>query len=164
MSNRIIYNVEFNIPRVNLSLPGRQNRSNDGIIKITPGLDEVYEFWFGNMDGVPINLLPFKVKLVFWQNLDMDIDELTVGQSEVVFAKEIKVTQPYEGKVLCLFTNEDTLNIGKRNSRGLRWSLFMINEEGNVFPAQVGRNGERYGTVQLDLQGGLPIAEVILSA
>lgn len=164
MSNRIIFNAEFNIPRVNLSLPGRQNRSNDGIIKITPGMDEVYEFWFGNMDGVPINLLPFKVKIVFWQNQDMDVDELESGQSKIVFAKEIAVTNPYEGKVLCLFTNEDTLKIGTVNSRGLRWSLFAINEEGNVFPAQVGRNGERYGTVQLDLQGGIPIAEVILSA
>lgn len=163
MSNRVIFNVQFNIPRVNLSLPGRQNRSNDSFIRITPGMDEAIEFWFGNQDGVPINLIPFVVKIVFWKNLSEDSNALP-DRSEIIFAKEIPVTAPYEGKVFCLLTNEDTIKIGSEGSTGLRWSLFMINEDGNVFPAQINRNGDRFGTVVLNLHGGMPIAEVIKSA
>jgi len=164
MSNRFIYNVEFNIPRVNITLPGRQNRSNDGILRITPGMDEVYEFVFGNMDGVPINLLPFKVKIVFWSRENLEIDHMQPGGSKILFAKEIPVTDPYKGRIVCLFTNQDTLKIASESGTGLRWGLFMINEEGNVFPAQVDRNGGRNGTVMLNLDIGMPTAEVIKSA
>ena len=90
MSNRVIYNVEYDIPRVNLSLPGRQNRSGDGILRITPGMDEAFEFIFGNQDGVPLNLVPFKVKIVFWVKQDMDIDEMVPGQTKIVFGKELQ--------------------------------------------------------------------------
>jgi len=33
-----------------------------------------------------------------------------------------------------------------------------------VFPAQVNSQGQRYGTAYLDLESGIPIAEVVKSA
>ena len=161
MSNRVIYNVEYQIPRVNLSLPGRQNRSGDGCLRITPGMDEAIEFVFGNQDGVPINLLPFRVKLVFWVKQDMDIDEMVPNQTKVIFTHEMEIQQPYNGRVFCLLTAEDTMQLSKESTSLVRWSLFMINEQGNVFPAEVNRNGGRAGTVRMDFAEGIPMAEII---
>ncbi len=163
MSNRVIYNVECDIPRVNLSLPGRQNRSGDGVIRITPGMDEAFEFIFGNQDGVPINLVPFRVKLVFWIKQDMDIDEMVPGQSKIELAREITVTEPYTGRVVTLLTSDDTTRIASEQTSLVRWSAFMINEAGNVFPAEVNRNGSREGTVRMDFASGIPTAEMIKS-
>lgn len=164
MSNRVIYNVEYDIPRVNLSLPGRQNRSGDGVIRITPGMDEAFEFVFGNQDGVPVNLLPFRVKIVFWVKQDMDIDEMVPGQTKIVFAKEFSVDSPYTGRVFGLLSSEDTTRIAEEQTSLVRWSMFMINEAGNVFPAEVNRNGTREGTVRMDFASGIPTAEMIKSA
>lgn len=168
MSNRVIYNVEFNIPRVNLSLPGRQNRSGDGILKITPGIDESFEFVFGNQDGIPINLLPFtdegKVKIVFWIMETQEDLAQTPGQETIIFAKELNVTQPHTGRVFCLLTSEDTLRLAEEQTGQVRWGLFMINDQGNVFATEVNRNRQRYGTVQLAFESGIPSAEVIKSA
>ena len=164
MSNRVIYNVEYDIPRVNLSLPGRQNRSGDGSIRITPGMDEAFEFVFGNQDGVPINLLPFKVKIVFWVKQDMDIDEMVPGQTKIVLAREFAVDSPYTGRVFGLLTADDTMDRAREQTSLVRWSMFMINEAGNVFPAEVNRNGTREGTVRMDFASGIPTAEMIKSA
>jgi hypothetical protein len=164
MSNREIYNVEFNIPRVNLQLPGRQNRTNDGILRFTPGMDEVIEFIFGNQDGVPLNLVPFRIKIVFWKVRDIEQTRLVTGQSEVIFAKEVEVVDPYSGSVVVLFTNEETIKISNEGITNLRWGLFMINEQGEVFPAQVDRNGGRYGTLLIDVDSQIPVAEIIKGA
>ena len=164
MSNRIIYNVEYDIPRVNLSLPGRQNRSGDGCLRITPGMSEAFEFVFGNQDGVPINLLPFQVKLIFWVKQDMDIDELVPGQTKILFSHTMDLQQPYNGRVFCLLTDQETLKIAEESTSLVRWSLFMINESGDVFPAEVNRNGGRAGTVRMDFASGIPIAELVKSA
>jgi hypothetical protein len=164
MSSRIIYNVEYDIPRVNLSLPGRQNRSGDGCLRITPGMDEPFEFVFGNQDGVPINLLPFQVKLIFWVMQDMDIDEMVPGQTKIVLSHTMDVQQPYNGRVFALLTSEDTMKIVEEQTSLVRWSLFMINEQGNVFPTEVNRNGGRAGTVRMDIASGMPIAEMVKSA
>ncbi len=164
MSNRHIYNVQYNIPRVNISLPGRQNRSSNSDLHITPGMTEVYEFWMGNMDGVPVNLLPFKVKWVFWRNQTLDLDYQAWGHSEILLAKTIEVEDPYSGKIVGILEAEDTQRLARDERSTVRWSLFMINEEGQVFPAQVNHQGQRYGTAYLDLESGIPIAEVIRTA
>lgn len=167
MSNRSIYNVEYNIPRVNLSLPGRQNRSGDGILKITAGMDEPIEFIFGNQDGVPINLLPFtsegKVKLVFWTMETQEELGQTPGQQKIIFSKELDVSQPHSGRIVCLLTADDTLRLSQEQTSAVRWGLFMINEDGNVFAAEVNRNRKRYGTVHMDFDSGIPVAEIIRS-
>lgn len=167
MSNRSIYNVEYNIPVVNLSLPGRQNRSGDGVLKITPGIDEVFEFVFGNQDGVPINLLPFtdggKVKIVFWTMETQEDLEQVPGQQKIVFSRELDVLNPHTGRVTYVMTSEETLRLAEPQTGAIRWGLFMINESGNVFAAEVDRNRNRYGTVHLDFSSGIPIAEIIKS-
>ncbi len=164
MSNRIIYNVEYNIPRVNLSLPGRQNRTNETELRFTPGMTETVEFVFGNQDGVAINLLPFQLKWVFWRMNTMDIDTLDVAQSEIILAKPIEVPDPYIGKVFGILESEETLKLGQEGIRQVRWSIFMINKEGQVFPTQVSSKGNRYATALLDINSGIPIAEIIKSS
>ena len=166
MSNRVVFNVQYNIPRVNLQLPGRQNRTNDAELRFTPGMTEVVEFWFGNQDGVPINLVPFSLKWVFWKMNTMDHDELDLMQGEIILTKEIDILedQIYTGKTLAILEAEDTLKLAATNSRTVRWGVFMLNEEGQVFPAQVNRNGDRWATATLDIESGIPIAEIIKSA
>ena len=164
MSSRVIYNVEYDIPRVNISLPGRQNRTNESELRFTPGMTEVVEFVFGNQDGVPINLLPFQLKWVFWKMNTMDIDTLDVAQSEIILAKRLDVPDPYSGKVVGILESNETLKLGQEGIRQVRWSVFMINSKGQVFPAQVSSKGERYATALLDVNSGIPIAEIIKSA
>ncbi len=164
MSNRVIYNAQYNIPRVNLSLPGRQNRTNETELRFTPGMTEVVEFVFGNQDGVAINLLPFQLKWVFWKMNTMDIDTLDVAQSEIILSKVVDVKDPYSGKVVGILEDHETLKLGQEGIRQIRWSIFMINEEGQVFPAEVNSTGARYATALLDVNSGIPIAEIIKSS
>ncbi len=166
MSNRIIYNVEHNIPRVNLSLPGRQNRGGDGVLRITPGMSEAFEFVFGNQDGVPVTLVPFSIKLIFWVKQDMDIDEMVPGQTKIVFSVTVNQNfrEDYTGRVFILLNDDETLKIAEEQTSLVRWSLFLINENGDVFPTEVNRNGGRAGTVRMDFASGIPTAEMVRSA
>jgi hypothetical protein len=164
MSSRIIYNVEHNIPRVNLSMPGRQNRSGDGCLRITPGMSEAFEFVFGNHDGVPLNLIPFTIKLIFWVKQDMDIDEMVPGQSKIVFSHTMETVEDYAGRTFCLLDDQETMLVASEQTSLVRWSLFLINDEGDVFPTEVNRNGGRAGTVRMDFSSGIPTAEMVRSA
>ncbi len=165
MSNRVIYNVSYDIPLVRVGVPGRQNRASDGVIRITPGMTEVIEFWFGNHDGMPINLVPFKTKIVFWKNVATESEArvLQGGQTDIVFAKEVDVIEPYEGKTIITLLHDETTQIGSRGGF-LNWSLFLINSDKQVFPALCTSSGSRHGSVILDSGSGLPTAEMILSA
>lgn len=165
MTNRVIYNVSYDIPLVRVGVPGRQNRASDGVIRITPGMTEVIEFWLGNHDGLPITLVPFKVKIVFWKNISTESEArvLSGGTTEIVFAKEADVIEPYEGKTLIKFSHQETTQIGSRGGN-LNWSLYMVNSENEVFPAVCTSSGSRYGSVILDPGSGLPTAEMVLSA
>ena len=162
--NRIIYNVEYNIPRANITLPGRQNRAGDGVLRITPGVDEPLEFVFGNQDGVPLNLVPFKIKMIFWVMEDLDYEEMVPGQSEIVLAHEINTIEPYAGRAFTILSADDTLKLASESTSFIRWSLYMLNEDEQVFPIEVNRNGGRYGTLRMDFGSGMPIAEVVKSA
>jgi len=126
-------------------------------------MTEPVEFFFGNHDGVPVNLLPFQLKWVFWKMNTMDVDELDVAQSEIILSKRLDVPDPYSGKVLGILESDETLKLGQEGIRQVRWSLFMINEQGQVFPAQVNSSGTRYATALLDVNSGIPIAEIIKS-
>lgn len=164
MSGRIIYNVSYEIPLVRVGVPGRQNRASDGVLRITPGMTEIMEFWFGNHDGMPITLVPFKVKLVFWKNISTESQARVIGggTTDIVFAKEAEVLEPYEGKTLVMLSQTDTTQIGSRGGPNLCWSLFMINSSNEVFPALCSSNGSRFGSVILDQ--GIPTAEMVLTA
>lgn len=161
MSNRIVYNCEYNIPRVNLSSVARQDRSHDGVLRMSPGLTEPIEFWVGNFDGMSINLAHFKVKFVVWKMTRNDLYATTLDQSQVVFSKTLEVLAPYEGKFVMVLSEEDTLTLARSGAGTLRWSLFMINDDDQVFPAQITASGARYGTLILDLESGMPVSEMI---
>lgn len=161
MSNRTVYNVQYVIPLVNLSMPARQNRSHASVLRITPGMTEPIEFHMGNIDGVPINLTPFRVKFVVWKMNQNDIIYTSLSQSEVVFSKELEIQAPYEGRFTMVLTEDDTTKLARSGASTLRWSLFMLNEDGEVFPGQITASGARWGTLTIDLDSGIPISEII---
>ena len=163
MSSRHIFNVSYDIPRVNIGMPGRQNRSKNPVLHITPGLTYPVEVHFMNQDGVPINLLPFKIKWIFWRNETLDLDYQAFGHSDILLSKEIVVDDPYSGKVVGILEAEDTLTLA-RDNRSVRWGMFMLNEQGQVFPAEVNDQHQRYSTAYIDFESGIPTAEVIRSS
>ena len=164
MNGRVIYNVSYDIPIIKVGMPGRQNRASDGVMRITPGMTECIEFWMGNHDGVPLTLVPFTIKLVFWKSTSTESDAQVLGfdNKDIVFATQAEVLDPYAGKTLVILQSSDTMQIAQRGATNLRWSLFMINSENQVFPAMCSSNGSRYGSVLLEQS--LPSAEMILSA
>lgn len=133
-------------------------------MRITPGVSEAFEFVFGNQDGVPLNLLLMRAKLVFWVMQDMDIDDMTLAQSKILLAQEIEIQEPYAGRLFTILNAEETQTIARESTSFVRWGMFLINEDGDVFPTEVNRNGGRAGTVRLDLASGIPVAEVIRTA
>lgn len=164
MTNRIIYNVMYDLPRVNISMPARQNRSKDGVVRITPGMFEPIEFDIGNMDGVPINLAHFRVKFVAWKNNRRDSTTMGMVQSDIVFAKTLLVEDPYAGRFVMMLDDDDTFLLSRPGMTSLRWSLFMINDDDQVFPAQVTASGGRYGQLIIDIEAGTPLSQMILTA
>lgn len=164
VQNRVIYNVGYEIPLVRVGLPGRQNRASDGVLRITPGMTEVFEFWFGNHDGLPITLVPFQIKIVFWKNSATESEARIVGMenTEIVFSKQLDVIKPYEGKTVVILETNETMEIGRTGGANLYWSLFMINNERQIFPATCTSSGSRSGKVYLETL--LPTAELVLSA
>jgi len=156
------YNVQYNIPRVQVQLPGRQNRLTDGEFRITPSMTEPVKFIFGNQDGVAIGLMPFKVHFVVWEKSILDYDNVSMGQSHMLLNKRLLVDDPYSGEVEMVLTETETILLGNHASgQNLNWSLFMFNDAGEVFPTQVSRSGGRVGTLIIDLIGGAPIAELL---
>jgi len=153
-------NIQYNIPRVNLQMPGRQNRHLTGDIKITPGITECIEFYACNTDGVPLNLAPFKILFVifskdYFNNIKLEED------STIILRKPLLCNDPYSGKFELLLTNTDTL--GLINSGGaLRWALYLIDVHSNVIPLEVAQGGERVGNIVLDNTSGLPSANRLL--
>ncbi len=155
-------NVQYNIPRVQVQLPGRQNRLMDTVLSINPSMTEPIIFIFGNQDGVPLNMLPFKVHFVVWAHRPIESDTISMGQSDMILNKRILVQDPYAAQLEMLLSEEETILLGNRASgTELRWSLFMINSDDEVFPTQVSPHGGRFGTLHVDLAGNLPIAELI---
>jgi len=158
-----VYNVNYDIPRVLLSSPGRQNRAGNGLLRITPGVTEPIEFVFGNQDGMAISLVPFTIRLVFWRNLNVEDNVATMGQTEVILTKDAEVSDPYEARAVVVLTDLETSQLGLRGARQLRWAVYMIGADSTVYPANVSNSGSRWGTVQLDLTSGMPTAEMIRS-
>ena len=61
-----------------------------------------------------------------------------------------------------MLTGTDTLTLGQHAAgNALKWSLFMINSDGDVFPMQVSQYGGRAGNLHVALADGFPLAEII---
>ena len=158
-----IYNVSYDVPRVLLSSPGRQNRASDGQLRITPGMTEPFEFVFGNQDGMAINLVPFTIKMIFWRNTEITDNLAGTGLSEVILSKTAEIADPYSARATIVILDTETMKLGLQGSRQLRWGVFMIGRDNTVYPCNVSSSGGRWGTVSLDLTSGTPSAEIIRS-
>jgi len=158
----INFNVQYNIPRVMVQLPAKQNRLTDGSIHISPSMTEVISFSFGNIDGVPISLVPFKVHFVVWEHTINGTQKYTLGEGNILLNKKLVIDDPYSGNIELVLTGHDTQLLGNHSSGiALHWSLFMVNNEGNVFPIHVSSQGGRIGNLHVDNHNGLPLAELI---
>ena len=156
------HNTQYNIPRVQVQMPGRQNRLSDGEFNISPTMTEPVKFLFGNQDGVPLLMHNFSLQFVVWEYMPLRSNELAMSQSSILINKRIFTDSPYLAEVEMILTEDETMKLGHHASgQILHWSLFMINEEGQVFPLQVSNSGGRYGTICIDLAGSMPIAELI---
>ena len=156
------HNVQYNIPRVRVQMAGRQNRLSDGNFIISPTMTEPVKFLFGNQDGVPLQLQSFEMRFVVWAYCSSGIQSLAMGQSEVVINKKILNDDPYANEVEMVLTEDETLKIANSSSGNrMHWSLFLINDEDQVFPMQVSSTGGRFGTIDVDMAAAMPIAELI---
>lgn len=169
ITKSLIYNVEYNIPRVVLGSNVRQNRAIDGKLKLVPGADCPVEFHFGNRDGKALNINNFQVKMLFWQTLRHNItgspDSFDTAPNDIILSKRMEVQKGYEGQAFVLLTNEDTetLHAKTQSSGGLRWGVFLVNEDNQVFPMVVTSSGGHYADVVFDYHS-LPNYEAIISA
>lgn len=155
-------NVQYNIPRIQVQGKGRQNRLTGGEFVVTPGMTEPVVFVFGNQDGVPLHLHSFKIHFVVWASCSNGISQLSLGQSEVVLNKRMSVEDPYTNELEMLLTEEETVKIGNSSSgTKMHWSLFLINDEDQIFPMQVSASGGRYGSICIDKAAAMPVAELI---
>ena len=55
------YNVQYQIPQIQVRAPGRQNRAISQTLRITPGMTEPINFILGNRDGKPYILLGYSI-------------------------------------------------------------------------------------------------------
>src|SRR5271170_7961943 len=133
MSNKQQLVVQYNIPRYVLATPGKQNRACSGYMSISPGMTEVIEFQYGNTDGVPISLVSFTLRLVFWFN-QTKYESLAFNlNSNIVLAKDIIIEDPHAGTCTTLLTDQETLILGGAGRSTLRWSICIINSDQQVF-------------------------------
>jgi hypothetical protein len=157
-----IISVQYNVPRYVIAEPGKQNRACTGNMRITPGIAEPFEFQYTNSDGVPINLSGFTITLVFWYSGN-EYDNLPANLTSatgIIYAKHLSVDDSYKGKCTVLLTDQDTLAIGQNGRSSIRWSIYMLSDEGNMFATQITQNGDRYGICNLG-PINFPSAEII---
>jgi hypothetical protein len=160
MINPVI--VQYNIPRYILGVPGKQHRTCTGDMNITPGMTEIFDFEYVNTDGVPINLVGFTLRLMFWFD-SSQYESLSFNmESNIVLAKDIIIESPYKGLATVSLSDQETLTLGSCGKSSLRWSIFIINDLAQVFPTQITSDGRRYGILRID-KSDLPISETVLS-
>lgn len=155
ITNSVSYNSEYNIPRVNVSSDVNQNRAISGKITLIPGADSPIEFNHSNKDGASLQLVGFTVKMVFWKNARFNTsaspETFSVQNQEIVLTKEATVSDPYSGKSFILLSHDDTyLLYQKSRECGLRWGLFLINEDKQLFPMIVNAAGGTFAEVVFD--------------
>lgn len=153
--------TQYNVPRYLLHTPGKQNRTCTGEMYITPGMTEVFDFQYNNIDGIPINLTGFNLRLMFWFD-DTQYESLSFNMnSNIVLTKDLIIDQSYKGIATILLTDQETLILGTVK-KTLNWSVFFINQQNQVFPAQITADGRRYGIVHID-DSNFPISDIVLS-
>jgi hypothetical protein len=159
LTDKSIISVQYNIPRFIIGKQGKQNRACTGEMRLTPGFSEPLEFQYCNDDGVPINLSGYKLRLWFWYPQKQYESLSSNLQGNTILVKDITVENAYEGIATVMLSDQDTLTLARSGRTNIRWSIFIINSDGDVFPTQITSNGERYGMCHLDID--FPNAETI---
>ena len=163
----VMHNVHYDVPRFIVGEPGSQNRSPNGDMKIIAGTSQPFDFKFMTKDGVALNLTPFDAYLLFWQANRFDMNESTGGHdlsniNDITLRKKLDIIKPYEGRATTLISSIETDKIGhdsKNNS--VRWGLFLVNSDKEVFAMTVTDSGNVYGSVIVET-GTIPPYEVIV--
>lgn len=157
------YNLTYSIPRFEVGVPGRQDRSSSVIFRISPGASEPFEFHWGDMNGIPINMVGFRAVLVIWKGTSIGQEEFNLNPdlASVVLSKEIEVMDPHSGGGAVLLNADDTMKIWTEAREGsLRWGVILLNENKDVFPLSVSANS-RSGIVVVDPIDTMPIGEFL---
>jgi hypothetical protein len=157
---KVIINVQYNVPRYIIAKPGKQNRACTGEMRITPGIAEPFEFVYMNTDGLPINLAGFKLLLTFFFP-QAQYETLAANmQNNIVLAKYLQVDQPYEGTAVTVLSDQETLQLAQGGRSTLRWTVYLISDDGNTYASQITAAGGRYGICHID-DSEIPSADTI---
>jgi len=162
-----LHNVSYDIPRFVVGASGSQNRSANSDLKLYAGIAQPLDFRFQSRDGVPINLTPFTAYLIFWTSDRFEFDRGPGGYSldqikDISLRKKIDIIEPYEGVTTVLLTNEDTdLLANEARSNSMKWGIFLLNSDKQVFAMSVTNLGDVAGNVVINT-GSVPSYEMII--
>jgi hypothetical protein len=163
LSKKATHHVRYDIPSFVIGMPGHQGYHPKADMDLVPGLSYAMSMRFSNVDGVPLNLTPFQVSLVFWSSNQINTDDspqiIDIDRpGEIVLSKRIEVEEGYEGTIAILLDGEETTTIGNAaRSGGIKWGVFLKNDTGHIFGCEVGANGTKVGTVSVRPESYLPI-------
>jgi len=151
---------QFNVPTINFAVPPKQNSACTGEMTITPGVSEAFNFQYLNNDGMTLNMSGFTLRLVFWFKAN-EYESLAANLlGNIMLAKDLSITDPYEGTACVMLTDQETLTLAQRGHSSLLFSVYVINSDGDVFLSQMTAGGGRYGMVYL-VSDEFPNAETI---
>ena len=165
-----VYRLSYQIPRIVIGSPSHNRPHSDGRLTITPGTFQPLELALEGAGNKPLNLVPFKVKFLVWNTHRIDTkEEVTLfngdNSYDVICSLLGDVVDPYSGSAFAMLSDEQTLQIGNAAQNGsIRWGVFLINEDSQVFPMAVTSSGTTYGTIVLHSAGGTPTSSVVLGA
>lgn len=155
--------TQYDIPRINVQMPGRQNRQISGEFRVVPGITNPFRFFIGSPEGVPLSLVSFQVELIVWDNRAVDkIDLDEQHRPEILLRKRAVVNNPYTSEIAIVLDHNDTNVLMRAGTSTLSWGLIMLNSDNQVFACTVARGGGKAGTLHLDRQSSFPSTELIL--
>lgn len=159
--------VIYEVPHFVVGAPARQGHWPTSTMTITPGVSHPFVFIWGGKAGETINLTPFTVRLVMWQNPRFDLQrpegaiQFDRGQT-LILDKVLTVDDPYSGVAHTVLSGAEGEQIGAAGMGigGIRWSL-LLQAGDHLYAAEVGPGGSRSGEVSVDYASGLPPFAVI---
>ncbi len=163
LTNKTFHHVRYDIPTFVVGAPGQQGAYPKAEITLVPGLSYPFNIMFTTRDGVPLNLTPFKIHLVFWSINQINLEEtpqiLNFNRpGEIVLSKEIVVDDGYDGTLSTILDGVETSTIGNaQHDGGVKWGVFLKNDTGHVFGCEVGPNGARSGSVSIQPDSYIPL-------
>jgi hypothetical protein len=163
LTNKSFHHVRYDIPTFVVGAPGQQGAYPKAEIMLAPGLSYPMNIMFTTQDGVPLNITPFNIFMVFWSINQINLDESPQilnmdSPGEIVLKKTITVDDGYDGTLTVLLDGVDTTVIGNaQRNGGVKWGIFLKNDTGHIFGCEVGPNGARAGNVAIQPDSYIPL-------